>query len=162
MLKVCIVHDSIKGNGKKLAEKLETEFKVLGADVRVGHRSEIPPETVTSNLPDLLIVGTAVRKFLLSPPTKRWISGLERELDSKNVQIPYVAVFLTHAMPDAMVRGRVERLQKRLSGVGQIGEVKSEWLSGQVQNIPGPFVDGVLEKAIQFADELFEWAKPDA
>ena len=162
MLKVCIVHDSIKGNGKKLAEKLETELKTLGADVLVGHRSDIPPETVTSNLPDLLIVGTAVRKFLLSPPTKRWIAGLERELKRSNAQIPHVAVFLTHVMPDAMVQGRVERLQKRLSSVDQIGEVKNEWLSGQVQNIPGPFVDGVFEKAIIFANELFEWTKSKA
>jgi hypothetical protein len=46
-----------------------------------------------------------------------------------------------------------------LSSAAEIGEVYSEWLSGQVKNIPGPFVDGTLEQAAAFAANLFESAQ---
>jgi len=158
-MNVYIIHDSQKGNGKKMAEKLESEFESRGAQVVVGHRKELAPEQVAGNAPDLLIVGAAVRAFVTSPPVKQWISRLAGELKRRNAKIPNAAVFLTHAMSDAMVEGRVARLQRSLARVAGIGEVYSEWLSGQVQNIPGPFVDGVLEKAVAFAANLSEWAQ---
>ena len=71
-------------------------------------------------------------------------------------------MFLTHVMPDKMVEGRVARLQKSLSRAAEIGEVYPEWLSGQVVNIPGPFIDGTFEKAVEFATKLFVWAKPES
>ena len=157
-MNVCIVHDSQKGNGKKMAETLASEFESRGAKVVVGHRRELSPKQVAVNPPDLLIVGAAVRAFVTSPPIKRGITRLAAELGSHNARISHAAVFLTHVMPDAMVEGRVERLQWSLSRAAGIGEVYSEWLSGQVQNIPGPFVDGALEKAVTFAANLFEWA----
>jgi hypothetical protein len=100
-------------------------------------------------------VGAAVRKFFLSPPVKLWISKLEDELKNRDKKIKHAAIFLTHAMPDAMVEGRVRRLIGKLSRVDGIGEVSSEWLSGQVTDIPGPFIDGVFEKADSFAEDLY-------
>ena len=158
-MNVYIIHDSQKGNGKKMAEKLASEFESRGAQVVVGHRTELTPEHVASNPPDLLIVGAAVRAFVTSPPTKKWITRLVAELRNNNAKISHAAVFLTHVMPDAMVEGRVERLQRSLSHAAGIGQVYSEWLSGQVKNIPGPFVDGALEQAVTFAAHLFEWAQ---
>jgi menaquinone-dependent protoporphyrinogen IX oxidase len=159
-MNVCIIHDSQKGNGKKMAEKMASEFESRGARVVVGHRTEITPEQVASGPPDLLVVGAAVRKFVTSPPVKRWISRLAGNLKAHNASIARAAVFLTHAMPDEMVEGRVKRLQRSLSRVGGIGEVQTEWLSGRVKAIPGPFFDGTLEKTAAFAGNLFEWAKP--
>jgi menaquinone-dependent protoporphyrinogen IX oxidase len=159
-MKVYIVHDSQKGNGKQMAEKLAADFESRGAQVTVGHRKELSPKDVAASAPDLLIVGAAVRKFVTSPPTKRWINRLATELERRSAMIARAAVFLTHIMPDAMVEGRVERLKRNLSNAAGIGEVYSEWLSGQVKAIPGPFVDGVLEKATGFAAKLFEWTKP--
>ena len=159
-MNVCIVHDSQKGNGKKMAEKLASEFESRGAQVVVGHRTELIPKQVATNTPDLLIVGAAVRAFVTSPPIKQWISRLAAELKRHNARISHAAVFLTHAMPDKAVEGRVKRLQRSLSQVEGIGEVYSEWLSGQVKAIPGPFVDGTLEAAVTFAASLFEWARP--
>jgi len=158
-MNVYIVHDSQKGNGKQLAEKLASEFESRGAQVVLGHRTELTPEQVASNTPDLFIVGAAVRAFVTSPPIKKWISRLAAELKRHNAKVSRAAVFLTHVMPDEMVEGRVERLQRSLSRAEGVGEVYSEWLSGQVKNIPGPFVDGVLEKAATFAANLFEWAQ---
>jgi menaquinone-dependent protoporphyrinogen IX oxidase len=161
-MNVYIIHDSQKGNGRKLAEKLASEFESRGAQVVVGHRTEFTPEHVATNAPDLLIVGTAVRAFVTSPLTKQWITRLVAELKRHNANIAHAAVFLTHMMPDAMVEGRVERLQRSMSRAAGIGEVYSEWLSGQVKNIPGPFVDGALEKAVTFAANLFEWAQSNS
>ena len=96
---------------------------------------------------------------MTSPPVKKWIARLAGELKSRNAKIPHAAVFLTHAMPDKAVEGRVRRLQRSLSQAEGIGEVYPEWLSGQVKAIPGPFVDGTLEKAVTFAESLFEWAQ---
>jgi menaquinone-dependent protoporphyrinogen IX oxidase len=159
-MKVYIVHDSQRGNGKEMAEKLASEIESCGAQVVLGHRTELTPEHVATNPPDLLIVGGAVRAFVTSPPTKQWITRLVAELRRHNAKISHAAVFLTHMMPDAMVEGRVKRLQRSLSRAAGIGEVYSEWLSGQVKNMPGPFVDGALEKAVTFAANLFEWARP--
>ena len=145
-MNVYIVHDSQKGNGKQMAAKLGAELESLGAKVEIGHRTGISPETVASDPPDLLIIGTAVRKFMMSPPTKKWISGLAEELERRSASIPKTAVFLTHMMPDAMVEGRVGRLRDLLTGISGLKEIYSEWLSGQVKNIPGPFIDGAMEK----------------
>ncbi len=158
-MNVNIIHDSQKGNGKKMAELLASEFESRGAQVVVGHRKELAAAQVAGNAPDLLIVGAAVRAFVTSPPVKQWISRLAGELKRRNAKIPHAAVFLTHAMPDAMVKGRAARLQRRLARAAGIGEVYSEWLSGQVENIPGPFVDGVLENTVAFAANLSEWAQ---
>ena len=156
-MNVCITHDSQRGNGKEMAEKLASEFESRGAQVLVGHRTELDPKIVAENPPDLLIVGSAVRKFVTSPPTKRWISRLAAELKGHETKISHAAVFLTHAMPDPMVEGRVGRLQQSLSRAEGIGDVYPEWLSGQVKAIPGPFVDGTPEKAVAFATDLFDW-----
>ena len=158
-MNIQIIHDSQRGNGKQMAEKLAAEFESRGARVVVGHRAEVTPEQTAADPPDLLIVGAAVRKFFLSPPVKQWITRLGRELESHKAKIPHAAVFLTHAMPDKMVEGRVERLRQSLSRLSGIGKVHSKWLSGQVKDIPGPFVDGALENAVTFATELFELAR---
>ena len=159
-MNVHVVHDSQKGNGKQIAETLAAEFTARGAQVRVGHRTELTAERVAASPPDLLVVGTAVRKFVTSPPTKRWISRLAAELKRHNAKIPHAAVFFTHMMPDAMVDGRARRLQRALSPAAGIGEVYAEWLSGQVKAMPGPLVDGALEKAAAFAVKLHAWAQP--
>ena len=159
-MNVHIVHDSQKGNGKQIAEKLAAEFASRGAHAEVGHRTELTPEQVAANPPDLLVVGTAVRKFVTSPPTKRWVSRLGKEMQRRRAKIPYAAVFFTHMMPDAMLEGRVLRLQGLLSRSGGIGEVYTEWLSGQVKAIPGPLVEGALEQAAAFAAKLHDWVQP--
>lgn len=159
-MNVCIIHDSQKGNGKRLAEKLASEFESRGAQVAVGHRTELTPEHVAAQAPELLVVGAAVRKFMTSPPVKKWIARLAGELKRHDAKIPHAAVFLTHVMPDKAVEGRVKRLQRSLSQAEGIAEVYPEWLSGQVKAIPGPFVDGTLEKAVTFAESLFDWGQP--
>jgi menaquinone-dependent protoporphyrinogen IX oxidase len=158
-MNICIIHDSQQGNGRELAAKLASEFESRGAQVVVGHSTEVPPEQVADNPPDLLIVGAAVRKFMTSPPVKRWISRLAAKLGAGDAKIAQAAVFLTHVMPDEMVQGRVKRLQRSLSKVEGIGEVSSEWLSGRVKAVTGPFIDGTFETAAGFAAKLFELAK---
>ena len=157
-MKIRIVHDSLKGNGNSLAEKLSSELESRGAEVSVGHRSEMTPEDIASDPPDLLIVGAAVRVFITSPPVKRWIGKLASELNSQDANIPYAAIFLTHVMPDKAVENRVARLQGSLSRIDKIGTVQKEWLSGQVKDIPGPFIDGTDEKIVEFATLIFDWA----
>jgi menaquinone-dependent protoporphyrinogen IX oxidase len=159
-VKVYIVHDSQKGNGRQMAEKLASEFRSRGAEVLAGHRLELTPERVAADPPDLLVLGAAVRKFVTSPPVKKWISRLGVELKRHKAGIPHAAVFLTHLMPDSLVRNRVARLQSSLSATPGIGEVHSEWLSGQVAGMAGPFVDGALEAAGAFAAGLHERVQP--
>jgi menaquinone-dependent protoporphyrinogen IX oxidase len=159
-MKVCIVHDSEKGNGRQLAEKLASELTSRGAEVLVGHRLELTPERVAADPPDLLVLGAAVRRFVTSPPVKKWVSRLGAELKRNKARIPHAAVFLTHLMPDSMVRNRVARLQRSLSGAPGIGEVHAEWLSGRVAGMAGPFVEGALEAAGSFAAGLHERVQP--
>ena len=158
-MNVFMVHDSQRGNGKQMADKLAAELESYGAKVVIGHRTDIIPEAVASDPPDLLIIGTAVRKFLMSPPTKKWIFRLAEELENRSVVIPHTAIFLTHMMPDVMVEGRVARLRDLLTNASGIGEIYPEWLSGQVRNIPGPFIDGAMDRVAPFAAKLAEWVQ---
>lgn len=159
-MNVHIVHDSQMGNGKQIAERLAAELTARGAQVVVGRQSELTAESVAASPPDLLVVGTAVRRFMTSPQTKTWLSRLAAELKRRGTKIPRTAVFFTHLMPDALIKGKVRRLQRLLSQAVGIDEVYAQWLSGRVKAMPGPLVDGVLEQAAAFAARLHDWAQP--
>jgi len=155
-MKTWILHDSHFGNGEKIALVMKDVLSQAGT-VSVGKVTEVSPETVVGDRPDVVIVGAAVRKFMTSRTTKNWIRGLSRELEKQGTQIDYGAAFLTHGMPDRMIAGRGERLRKALARVGRIRHVYPQWLSARVEKPEGPLVNGSLDACSSMTRELIGW-----
>lgn len=159
-MKAVIVHDSQAGNGERLAELMKETFAEAGADVQVDHvkaRSAATPAEVAANPPDLLVIGAAVRKFVVSPPSKAWLKELNRELRRHGNTIGHAAVFLTHGLPVNVARRWGERFRRRVDRSGGITEVYPDWLSGRVVDVSGPFEEGTEEKFREHARTLASW-----
>jgi flavodoxin len=158
-MKVSIVHDSQRGNGRKVAEKMGEVLESLGATVLIGHQSETTPESVAEQSPDLLIVGAAIRRFMTGPASKRWAGRLAAALKANGRQIACGAFFITHLMTRKAAEPRAAKFGAKFSAFGIVGQLSPEWFSGQVKEMSGPLVDGTLENADRFARELFAWAQ---
>jgi len=155
-LKISIVHDSQLGNGRKLAEYLGDVLRAGGAEVRISHQAETQPEEVREFTPDLLIVGAAVRRFMTGPASKRWVRNYAAS--SRDMRIARAAVFITHIMSQPMVERRATRFIRKLESLDAFDSVYPGWLSGRVKEIAGPFIDGTMERADEFAREITHWA----
>lgn len=156
-MNVVIVHDSISGNGKHLADILNGEFQAAGDSVLVGHVNEVEAASVAAAKPDLVVVGAAIRAFHTSPNSKRWLAGLGRALSSADTHIGHAAAFVTHALPVKAAEGWGRRFLRKLGRVKNIGEVYPEWFSGKVAGQNGPLEAGVEERFAQIAGILRSW-----
>ena len=156
-MKVWIIHDSHYGNGEKLAQTLGAAFGKK-TDVQIAHNKKVTPEQVVADAPDVIIVGTAARKFQISGASKRWLRKLNKILVAENKTIKYGASFLTHAMPKKNAKFWGERFHKKLANL-PIENMHSEWISGRVSDAKGPFMDGEQEKFEQIAKTLKDWMK---
>ena len=158
-MKVCIVHDSQQGNGRKIAERMGEVFESLGASVVVGHQTETTPESIASQSPDLLVIGAAIRKFMTGPASKRWMSRLAAAVKDGGDRIACGAVFITHLMPKSIADRRAGRFSRNIMSYNAVRELYSEWFSGPVQQMKGPLVEGTLEASERHARVLFEWVQ---
>lgn len=156
-MNICIVHDSKHGNGKKVAEAMKAVFETSGANVSLGHVTELSPEAVADVEPDLVIVGAAVRMFQVSKASKRWLRQLDRALRGQNRTIPHGAVFLSHAMNASACRGWGGRLVRRMERARSILHVYPQWLSAHVLAPEGPLEDGTLAEFEEHARVLITW-----
>ncbi len=152
-MKVWIVHDSKFGNGKSIAEAMGDVFREK-MQVGVGTVKELSPSEAAKEKPDLIIVGTAIRMFSTSIPSKNWIRKLKRELRKENHVIPLGVVFITHQMKKINAEFWGKRFHNLLSRGIAITEVYPGWLSGRVVKAEGPLVEGVLEDFIHIAKQL--------
>ena len=158
-MKVCIVHDSQQGNGRKIAERMGEVFESLGASVVVGAQSETTPESIASRSPDLLIIGAAIRKFMTGPASKRWMYRLAAAVKDGKDRIACGAVFITHLMPKSIADRRAARFSREIMSYSAVREFYSKWFSGPVQQMKGPLVEGTLVASERHARLLFEWAQ---
>ena len=169
-MNICIVHDSELGNGERLANRARERLNVEGHTVIVGHERTLTPTEVLASRPNLLIVGTAVRKFSLSPVTKRWIdelgtllrgadSGADAPRSSGADAIARAAVFVTHALKKSGTERKGTRVRARLVSVLGEERVYPRWISARVVGPAGPFRDGVEEAALEEIDAVVRWAQ---
>ena len=157
-MKVWIVHDSNLGNGEILAKTLGKTFE-KDMEVNIGHVKKIDPAKVVADSPDIVVVGAAVRAFMTSFTSKRWIRKLHKELKKANKTVKIGATFLTHVMPNKMVAGRGNRLNKFFAKSPNVTTVYSEFLDGKVVAPEGPFEDYVLGDVEKHAVEILKLLK---
>jgi menaquinone-dependent protoporphyrinogen IX oxidase len=157
-MKVLIVHETKYGNGLKLAETIE---KSIGkdAEVTISHVKDIAPEKVANEAPDMLIVVIAVRMFMLSNTVKRWLRAVKAKLKWQKKIIKSNVVFVTHVLKIDTVNFWGKRALKILRRGNELVDVYPEWISGQVAEAEGPFIDGKLDEIEKKAKIILEWAK---
>lgn len=160
MMMICIVHDSELGNGERLANSIRERLNADGHTAVVGHERTLTPKQVIESRPDLIILGSAVRKFSLSPVTKRWIDELAAALTSRpaGLEIPRAAIFITHALKTETTDRKGTRLRTRLARVLGEERVYPGWISARVAGPEGPFHEGVEEAMMERIDAAVAWA----
>ncbi|MFW9895516.1 MAG: hypothetical protein ACFFD7_06910, partial [Candidatus Thorarchaeota archaeon] len=97
-MKVKIMTHSRFGNGKILAEALKEEFST-NVDVKIADVKDVSPKEIVEDVPDVLILGGAIRVFRADPKSKRWVKKLNKLLTKSKEKIHYGTGFLTHALP---------------------------------------------------------------
>lgn len=154
-MKVLIVHDSQHGNGIKLAETIAQTFGQENALIK--RHSDISPEEVAQESPDLIILGAAVRVFHLNRGPGKWWKNVVEKLSQENKTIPFGACFVTHAMSKEKVEKKAQKFCKNAGKGSVITHLYPDWLSGQVEDIEGPFKPFVLDDARKFSADLLAW-----
>ena len=78
-MKVQIMTDTRFGNGKLLAEALKKEFSNED-NVNIADVKDVEPKKIAEDVPDVIILGGAIRMFRSDTKSKKWLSELNRWL----------------------------------------------------------------------------------
>lgn len=117
------------------------------------------PEMVANDSPDVLIVGTAVRIFMISPVSKKWLRKLKGQLNKNKKSIKYGISFVTHVLDFDKIKNKGNRFNESLKKGNVIANVYPEWIDGQVKTAEGPFKEGVIERIEKECKEISKWIK---
>ncbi len=158
-MKVWILHDSHFGNGKLVAETLGDVIRTK-FEVEVQNIKDIKPEKVANEKPDGIIIGTAIRAFMISRKSKNWLTKFQKKLITNNHKIKYGAVFMTHGMgKNKFVNNKGNSFIKFIKKKDIIDDFYEEWISGKVKEVEGPLEDYVLEYVLEIGKKITEWMK---
>ncbi len=155
-MKIYIMHDTKYGNGKLLAEAIGETFSDIH-DIKIGDIKIMTPREVVADSPDALIMGAAIRAFLGGPLSKKWLKGLDQELERTQKSISFGGSFLTHILPTKKVQGYKKRMLNKIKKVKNISEVYDECLMGRVVGMEGPFEDDVIGMTEEYAKKFEKW-----
>ncbi|MFP4302178.1 MAG: flavodoxin domain-containing protein [Spirochaetaceae bacterium] len=157
---IIIVHDSAYGNGERLAKILKEEFEKEGHTAKAEHVSNVDPDHLAAEPPEMLVLGAAIRRFTSSPATKKWLRRFAKGVKQKGRKPAFAALFVTHALPLHWADRWGKRLLKRLERSGAAERVYKEWLSGRVTSVEGPLEETADPAFRDHARELLEAAVP--
>ena len=157
-MKVQIMTDTKYGNGKLLAEALEREFSNEHT-VKIADVKDVSPENILEDVPDVLILGGAVRAFRGAPKSKKWLNNLNKVLDKSGKKILYGTGFITHALPTGKVQGYAKKILEKIENASTIEKTYSNLLTARVKGMEGPIIPEEMEKARVYIREFIEWLK---
>jgi flavodoxin len=157
-MKVQIMTDTKYGNGKLLAEALEREFSDEHT-VKIADVKDVSPENILEDVPDVLILGGAVRAFRGAPKSKKWLNNLNKVLDKSGKKILYGTGFLTHALPTAKVQGYAKKILEKIENASMIEKTYSNMLTARVKGMKGPIFPEEMEKASTYIKDFIEWLR---
>ncbi|MFW9825496.1 MAG: hypothetical protein ACFFE4_21315 [Candidatus Thorarchaeota archaeon] len=155
-MKVQIMTDTRFGNGKLLAEALKEELSA-GNNVKIADVKDVSPKEIVEDVPDVLILGGAIRVFRAGPKSKRWVKKLNKLLTKSRKKIDYGTGFLTHALPTDKVHGYAKRYLEKIKVASMIEKTYSDLLTVRVQDMRGPIFPEEMEKARAYIKEFIEW-----
>ncbi|MFW9827721.1 MAG: hypothetical protein ACFFEY_09020 [Candidatus Thorarchaeota archaeon] len=155
-MKVQIMTDTWFGNGKLLAETLKEEFST-DHFVNIADIKDVSPEIIIEEIPDVLILGGAVRMFRGGPKSKKWVKDLDNLLKKLDKKILYGTGFLTHALPTNKVQGYARKYLNQIDKASMIENTYSELLTARVESEKGPIFPKEMEKARGYIKEFINW-----
>ena len=157
-MKVQIMTDTKFGNGKLLAEALKKEFSNED-NINIADVKEVSPKKIAEDVPDVIILGGAVRMFRGDPKSKKWLSELNKILAKSGNKIQYGTGFLTHALPTDKVQGFAKKYLGKIEEASMVEKTYSELLTARVEGQQGPIFPEEMEKAIEYIKEFMKWMK---
>ncbi|MHA2399509.1 MAG: hypothetical protein ACXADU_11555 [Promethearchaeota archaeon] len=150
--------DTKFGNGKLLAEILKKEFS-NGSVVNIADVKEVSPKKIAEEVPDVLILGGAVRMFRGDPKSKKWLSELNKILEKSGTKIQYGTGFLTHALPTDKVQGFARKYLNKIDDTSMVEKTYPELLTARVKDQKGPIFPQEMDKAKVYIKEFIDWMK---
>lgn len=150
--------DTRYGNGNLLAEALKKEFS-YESEVKIADVKDVPPQKISEDAPDVIILGGAIRAFRGAPKSKKWLNNLNKVLDKSGNKIQYGTGFLTHALPTDKVQGYAKKYLKKIENALTIEKTYSNLLTARVKGMEGPIIPEEMEKARVYIREFIEWLK---
>lgn len=157
-MKVQIMTDTRFGNGKLLAEALKEEFSAE-MDINIADVKDVSPKNIVEYLPDVIILGGAVRAFRGGPKSQKWLNDLNKALGKAGKKIQYGTGFLTHAMPTEKVQGYAKKYLNKIEKASMVEKTYYELLTARVKEIKGPILPEEMEKAKGYIKEFINWLK---
>jgi menaquinone-dependent protoporphyrinogen IX oxidase len=157
-MKVQIMTDSRYGNGKLLAEALKKEFS-NGSEVNIADVKDVSPKNVSEDVPDVIILGGAIRAFRADPKSKKWLTKLNKILEKSGEKIQYGTGFLTHALPTGKTQGYAKKYLEKIESASMIEKTYSTLLTARVEGMQGPIFPEEMEKARMYINEFIGWLK---
>lgn len=150
--------DTRFGNGTKLAETLKDKFPD-NYDVKIADVKEVSAEKVAEDVPDVIVLGGAVRMFMGDKKTVKWLKELNNCLKKSGKNIKYGTGFLTHALPTDKVQGYAKRFLEKINDASMIEKTYSELLTARVEGQEGPIRPEEMEKAKEYAQSFITWCE---
>jgi flavodoxin len=156
-MKIQIMTDSQFGNGKILAETLKNEFS--SDDVSIADVKDITPNDLMDNVPDVFILGGAVRMFMSDKKSKKWLKEYNKLLEKSGKKIQYATGFLTHGLPTDKVQGFARKYMNAIEKNSMIDKTYTELLTARVEGQEGPIFPEEIEKAKAYIKDFIAWLK---
>ncbi|MGA3059206.1 MAG: flavodoxin domain-containing protein [Candidatus Bathyarchaeia archaeon] len=149
MLKVFVIYDTKYGNTKLAAEGImEGIREVEGIETSIGYVKEIDIGKVADY--DVIVLGAPNHMGRPSQTMKKFVNRLaELDLKAKNV-----VVFGTYSGRARTVDRAVKKLEKMAEKKLPNLKLVSPSLSIKVNGIPGPLVEGELDKCKDFGRRI--------
>ena len=157
-MKIQIMTDTKFGNGKILAERLKKEFSAED-DVAITDVKDVTPEDVAERLPDVIILGGAVRMFKGGTKSKKWFKELDNFMKKSGKKIMYGTGFLTHGLPTNKVQGFAKKYLEKIETSSIVDKTYHELLTARVEGQEGPIFPEELEKATNYIKDFINWLK---
>lgn len=149
MVKVFIVYDTKYGNTKLAAESILDGVKTVEeVETAIGYVKEVDVAKVADF--DAIILGAPNHMGRPSRTMKNFVDKLsEVDFKAKNV-----AVFGTYSGNVRPMDRAVKKLEKIVQNKLPNAKLVSPGLSIRVKGIPGPIVDGELQKCVDFGKKV--------
>lgn len=124
--------------------------------VKIAHIKEVTPKQVAEEELTILVIGTAVRMFMVSNASKKWIKNLKKELTNTGNLIPYGVVFVTHLLNIKRIEKKGNRFYQLIESGNIVKTMYPEWLEAQVASIEGPLKPGSVEKFTTETEKILQ------
>jgi flavodoxin len=153
MTKIWIIHNSLHGNSKQIANQIADGLKDM-YEVSVSSIKEVQPEVIAKDEPYGLIIAVRILAFRSDPEIRKFLTDLDKEITKP---ISKVAYFATHAL--GWKKMFIKGMKKTLEKIGCVSEICPEYLEIKMEKAEGPAIEGADVKIEKYVSTLKNFLK---